>query len=125
MNWAVPGETGEEAFILGTVGISRIGLENGSKSLDLYFLTDYQILHLTHYSSRFFLSPIPQGLTRSLQSPRAWCPKFPSVLLLCCLVGTDFTFLAIFCENCSNFAGSGDFETGTALPGFSALHLDP
>lgn len=84
VNWAVPGETGEEAFILGTVGISRIGLENGSKSLDLYFLTDYQISHLTHYSSRFFYLLFLKDL-RDLCSPLVLgAPSSPQCC--CCAV---------------------------------------
>lgn len=53
----------------GAVGIDGLGLENGFKSLGLYFLTDYQISHFTHFSSRFFSPVAPQGLTSPLQVP--------------------------------------------------------
>lgn len=62
MNWAVPGETSVKiSSSWGAVGSSRIGLENGSKSLDLYFLADYQISHFTYNSPRFF-SVVPEDL---------------------------------------------------------------
>lgn len=73
--------------------------------------------HTSHISAQDFF---PLLLLKDL---RALCRSPPSCLVLSvllprCLVGTDFTFLPAFCENCSTFAGSGDFETGTALSGF-------
>lgn len=75
------------------VGISRIGLENGSKSLDLYFRSDYQISHFTRYCSKFFFCCSRELWGSLCSSPRAWCCP---VLLPCCLVDTDFTFFASF-----------------------------
>lgn len=57
--------------------------------------------------------------------------QFPSCLVLSSFAAMLFGGhrLHLFCqfwgENCSNFAGIGDLETGTALSGFSTLHLDP
>lgn len=71
VNWAMPGEVSvKKPPSWGAVGISRIGLENGSKSLDLYFLTDYHISLFTRYSWRlFFFLLSPRSFEVSVQVP--------------------------------------------------------
>lgn len=118
VNWAMPGC--EEAFILGSSWHRWGWAEKWIQILGFIFpdwLPNFT-LH-TFQLKTFFSLLLLKDLRALCSSPRAWCCQ------CCCLVGTDFTFLPTFCENCSTFAGSGDFETGTALSSFSTPHLDP
>lgn len=105
VNWAVPGETGvKKPSSWEAAGISRIGLESWSKSLDVYFLTDYQISHFTHHCSKLFFC-CPWELTGLCAVPHV----LGAVQCHCRAVW--WTQASPFCqflgENCSNFEGLG------------------
>lgn len=83
VNWAALGETGmKKPSSWGGVAISRTGLQDGSKSLHLYFLTNYQISLFTHYSLWFFFLLSPRSCEVSVQ--------FPSCLVLSCVAAMLF-----------------------------------
>lgn len=109
----------------GAVGIDGLGPGNGSKSLGLYFLTDYQISHFTHFSSRFFSPVAPQGLTSPLQVPslpRAWCCQ-------CCCHAVWWAQTSPFCQLFVKIAAPlqalGTLRLVLLCQGFSIPHLDP